>query len=127
MKTIHHYNAETGEYLGPGQADESPLEPGVFLIPAHATEAAPPAEVAGKVRVLEAGAWVQRDIPPPPVEPPPPEPTSEQIAAEQKAREVAIAMDALPALLAYVAAKPDSPAEVKAQAAELTAERAKVK
>lgn len=34
-----------GFYEGPTEADESPLEPGVFLMPARTTLAAPPAEV----------------------------------------------------------------------------------
>lgn len=123
---IYHYNAGSGEYLGEGRADESPLEPGIFLIPAHATTVAPPAEVAGKTRHFEAGAWVQRVIPPPPA---PPVKTPEEIAAEEavaaKAREMEIALDALPALLSYVAGKADAPAEVKAKVAAIDAERAK--
>lgn len=73
---IYHYHPETGAYLSEGKADESPLEPGVFLIPAHATEAAPPAEVADMVRTYVGGAWVQRDVIAPPL---PPEPTPEEI------------------------------------------------
>lgn len=38
--------ARSGLYVGESVADESPLEPGVFLIPRHATEQEPPAEVA---------------------------------------------------------------------------------
>ena len=125
---IHHYNPETLEYLGEGQADESPLEPGVFLIPAHATATAPPAAVAGKVRAFEAGAWVQRD---PPAVPGEPLPTAEEVAAreamEKKAREQAIALDALPDLLAYIAAKADAPAAIKTKGAELATEKAKAK
>lgn len=123
---IHHFHPETLEYLGEGQADESPLESGVFLIPAHATETAPPAEVAGKTRHFEAGAWSLRDIPPPPA---PPVKTPEEIAAEeaaaQAAREMEIALAALPAMLAYVGAKADAPVSIKTKAAEL--EAAKVK
>jgi len=37
-KTIHHYHPETFDYLGDGEADLSPLEKGVWLIPAHATD-----------------------------------------------------------------------------------------
>lgn len=75
---IYHYHPETLEYLGEGRADESPLEPGVFLIPAHATDAAPPAEVAGKTRHFEGGAWALRDIPVPP------EPTPAEIKAAHR-------------------------------------------
>lgn len=119
---IYHYHPETLEYLSEGRADESPLEPDVFLIPAHATETAPPVEVAGKTRHFEAGAWSLRDIPPPPA---PKEKTPEEIAAEEaaaaKAREMEIALKALPDILAYIAAKADAPVAVKDKAAELVA------
>jgi hypothetical protein len=125
---IHHYHPETLEYLGEGQADESPLEPGVYLIPAHATPIAPPAAVAGKSRHFESGAWVQREIPPPPA---PVEKTPEEIAAEEaaaaRAREMEFALDALPALVAYVAGKADAPDEIRAKAQAIEAERVKVK
>lgn len=45
---IHHYHPTTGEYLGTGTADESPLEPGVFLIPGGAVNAEPPVVEPGK-------------------------------------------------------------------------------
>lgn len=122
---IHHYNAQNGEYLGEGQADESPLEPGVFLVPAHATKTAPPAAVAGKVRAFEGGAWVQRNIPAPPVK------TQAELDAEAtaaaKASEMQIAMDALPALLSYVAGKADAPAVIKTAATAAAVEKAKQK
>lgn len=54
---IYHYHPETGEYLGDGLADPSPLEPGKYLVPAHATTSAPPTAMAGKVRVWR-GEWV---------------------------------------------------------------------
>lgn len=69
---IYHLHHETGELLAEGVADESPLEPGVFLIPAHATETAPPAAVAGKSRHFGANGWEHRDIPAPPAPPVPP-------------------------------------------------------
>lgn len=58
---IYHYHPATGEYLGEGTADESPLEPGKYLIPAHATTTAPPTAMSGKVRVWR-GEWVFEDV-----------------------------------------------------------------
>lgn len=56
---IYHYDRETGELLGIGQADESPEEPGVFLIPGHATAITPPAVVDGYTRCFIDGVWTQ--------------------------------------------------------------------
>ena len=56
-KTVYNYNPDTGEYLGPETAYESPMEPGVYLIPAHATTIAPPEADAGHVAVFADGAW----------------------------------------------------------------------
>lgn len=54
---IHNYHFATGEYLFTGDADESPLEPGAYLIPADATETEPPKSKAGFARVFRNGAW----------------------------------------------------------------------
>lgn len=43
MKTVYQYDV-AGIYIGPTTADESPREPGVFLVPARCTTAVPPAE-----------------------------------------------------------------------------------
>lgn len=76
--TIYHYHPETGEYLGSGEADPSPLEPDVWLYPAHSTDIAPPEAQAGFVRVWDGGQWQQQAIPEPEPEPepkpPPPQP-----------------------------------------------------
>lgn len=61
---IYHYHPDTREYLREDQADESPLEPGVWLIPAHATSVAPPPLEPGK-RIVWADGWVLEDIPVP--------------------------------------------------------------
>ena len=60
---IYHYHQTTGEFLGVGTADESPLEPGEYLVPANATTTAPPTAMAGKVRVWRGGAWVYQSVP----------------------------------------------------------------
>lgn len=56
---IYHYHPITGEYLGSGQADESPLEPGVWLIPAYAVTNSLPEAEAGKARVWNGSEWTQ--------------------------------------------------------------------
>ena len=54
---IYHYHPVTGVFLGQSLADESPLEPGVFLVPACAT-ATPPLETGdGEYACWENDAW----------------------------------------------------------------------
>lgn len=59
---IYNYHHETGEFLGVGLADQSPLEPGEFLIPANATTTAAPAPIRGKVRVWDGSSWDYQDV-----------------------------------------------------------------
>lgn len=54
---IYHYNPITGEFLSVGLADPNPLEPGKFLIPAHATEIEPPVTSEKQVAVWKGSAW----------------------------------------------------------------------
>lgn len=54
---IYNYNPDNGIYLGEAEADESPLEPGVFLIPAYATETAPPELADKQVAIFNNDAW----------------------------------------------------------------------
>lgn len=53
----YKYDSQTGEFLHEVLCQESPREPGKFLIPANATTVAPPEEQAGKARVWEGSAW----------------------------------------------------------------------
>jgi|GEM_PF-1846761 len=63
-----------GYFAGFTTADESPLEPGVFLLPAGAIDAPAPAIQEGK-RAKWDGCWVIEEIPQPPkVLDPKPEP-----------------------------------------------------
>lgn len=61
---IYHYN-ECGYFCGQDIADESPLEPGVYLIPAYATDQEPP--VAGENQLVKFvdGVWMLENIPVP--------------------------------------------------------------
>lgn len=63
MKTVYSYDPETGAYLGETEADESPLEPGVYHIPAYATETPPPAHRDGYVSVFNGDRWKQIAVP----------------------------------------------------------------
>lgn len=54
---IYHYSPATGEYLGQSEAKDSPLEPGVPLIPQFATADAPPAVDAHEAAVRDGSAW----------------------------------------------------------------------
>jgi len=82
---IYHYHPATGEYLGDGTADESPLEPGAYLVPAHATTTAPPTSMAGKVRVWR-GEWVFEDVQADQQLDPEYEPTLEEVKAAKLTR-----------------------------------------
>ena len=57
MQKIHHYSPETGEYLNSDYARQSPLEEGVFLIPAYATTVAPPVTKEREKAVFFVDAW----------------------------------------------------------------------
>ena len=78
MTMIYNYHHETGVFVGTDVADPSPLEPGVFLVPANATTEAPPACGAGQQQVFRNAAWVVEDIPQPE---PVPIPTPDEVKA----------------------------------------------
>lgn len=81
-KQVSQLDAE-GFFVGVTVADESPLEPGVFLLPAGAVDAPEPTIPEGQ-RAKWNGAWVFEDIPQPEPEPEPepepPAPTPEEKA-----------------------------------------------
>ena len=69
---------ELGYFIGITEAYESPLEPGVFLIPAGAFEDEPPYRNEPGVTCWRRvdGAWKIEDIPKAPENPPPAKPTA---------------------------------------------------
>jgi hypothetical protein len=54
---IYHYNPINGEYLEQSEARESPLDPGEYLIPAHATATPPPNAAPGFAAVWIGESW----------------------------------------------------------------------
>jgi hypothetical protein len=80
MKQVIQLDAD-GYFVGPVIADASPLEPGVYLIPAGAVDAPMPTIPEGK-RAKWNGQWVFEDIPQPEPEP---EPEPEPLTPEQEA------------------------------------------
>lgn len=63
---IYNYHPYTNEYVGDSVADESPLEPGVYHIPAFATLVEPldPKENHAIVFNVEANEWTYIELPP---------------------------------------------------------------
>ena len=56
MTTAYHFDF-AGLYTGTSEADESPLEPGVFLLPARATFVQPPPPPTGKWPRWNGTGW----------------------------------------------------------------------
>ena len=55
---IYNYHPVTKEFLSESTADKSPLEPGVFLIPANAARIIPPEIGENQTAVFENNEWV---------------------------------------------------------------------
>lgn len=62
---IYHYDPATGIFTGADVARESPMEPGVFLVPANSTTNAPPICGENERPVFRDGVWVVEAIPQP--------------------------------------------------------------
>ncbi|TDR82217.1 hypothetical protein [Paludibacterium purpuratum] len=75
-KTVYQCDA-AGVYAGETVAHESPLEPGVFLIPAGAVQTAPPTIPAGQraIWMTDSQSWRLEAVP---VDPPPAPPAQTQ-------------------------------------------------
>lgn len=54
---VYNYHPEYKYLIGSEEAFESPLEPGVFLIPAHATVVKPPSCRKNMIQVFDGSSW----------------------------------------------------------------------
>lgn len=54
---IYNYDGASGEYIGQSEAQKSPLEENVYLIPANATDKQPLASKKGFAVCFKEGAW----------------------------------------------------------------------
>lgn len=59
--TIYHYNQETGELTGQGEAELSPMDPDNYLIPKWSTPIPPPENTEGKIATFKDGSWILVD------------------------------------------------------------------
>jgi hypothetical protein len=54
---IYNYHLEYKYFINTSIADESPLEPGVFLIPAHATDIESPTCDSNQIQIFNGTSW----------------------------------------------------------------------
>lgn len=62
-KIVYSYHPDTKEYIGTTEAQASPLEFGVYLIPAHATEIEPPKSTKTKRPFWNGSKWELKSLP----------------------------------------------------------------
>lgn len=58
-KIVFIYDQSTMEFNGSYECQESPLEPGVYIVPSASTEIEPPSDEQGKVTIWNGTDWVQ--------------------------------------------------------------------
>jgi hypothetical protein len=92
MKTVYSFSGVNGAYVQPVELDDSdlsPLENGVYLIPADCTEVPPPSVSEAEYAAWDGLQWVILAKPEEPVEPvePPPQDPKDAIRAQIKALE----------------------------------------
>jgi hypothetical protein len=62
---VYHYHPDTGDYLNASEADEDPMEPGNWLIPANATKLPPTLPVNAETHRarFDGFKWVVEALP----------------------------------------------------------------
>lgn len=58
---VYNYD-KNGEFINESIADESPLEPGVYLVPANSTTEPPPKQKEGSISIFENDSWTVKTI-----------------------------------------------------------------
>jgi hypothetical protein len=61
--TVYLFDDATGAFMYPYDAQESPLEPGVYIEPISSTRVQPPAWPGGQWPYWTGTAWELRDAP----------------------------------------------------------------
>lgn len=90
----YSFHPATGVFIGVAFAQESPLEPGIFLLPAGTTLVEPPQVSEGKQAVWLGDSWEVQDILA--IEPlGPVNPSSEQISAPEKPTSQSLTWDSI--------------------------------
>ena len=109
MKIVSQLSIE-GYFVGPVEADQSPKEPGVYLIPGGAVDAAPPTVPDGQRARWANGGWVFEFLSDPPAAPEPePEPVAPPDSVTMRqARLVLLGAGLLDAVNAAIEAIPDT-------------------
>jgi hypothetical protein len=94
-RKVYHYHPISLELCGWSLADASPLEPDVFLLPAHATFIEPPSIPENKVCIFMDKRWQIRDPVPKNDDSPEPPPKDQWDALEKRRKELLTETDYL--------------------------------
>lgn len=82
-KTVYLFDAISGEYSGTYEAQESPVQPGSFIVPTSSTDIPPPSLQIGEKAVFSNSAWNVIPAPLPPL-PSPAQPNASLFAQDIK-------------------------------------------
>lgn len=92
---IVYQTDDNGVLTGHTVADPSPLEDGVWLIPAGCVQEAPPPFTEGTIPVWTGSGWVVKNLPPPEAPPDTPPLTDAELLALERARMVVSPMQGI--------------------------------